>query len=131
MFPDAKDQIVAFGVKNLARTLTIEGVLDLIVSTIIPRLALQWKKDDDSSKSSQEEQHEAAEAASETANEHRTGVSPENQERINKSFLKAHRLKSMSFSTAWRWMRLLEFKYDARRKSLYVDGREREDVVAN
>jgi hypothetical protein len=39
MFPDAKDQIVAFGVKSLA-TLTIEGVLDLIVSTPIPRLAI-------------------------------------------------------------------------------------------
>ena len=37
--PDAKDQIVAFGVKSLA-TLTIEGVLDLIVSTPIPRLAI-------------------------------------------------------------------------------------------
>jgi hypothetical protein len=37
----------------------------------------------------------------------------------------------MSFSTTWRWMRLLDFKYDTRRKSFYVDGHEREDVVAN
>ena len=39
MLPDAKDQIVAFGVKSLAM-LTIEGVFDLIVSTVIPRLAI-------------------------------------------------------------------------------------------
>jgi hypothetical protein len=32
IFPDAKDQIVAFGIKNLA-TLTIEGVQDFIVTT--------------------------------------------------------------------------------------------------
>ena len=38
----------------------------------------------------------------------------------------------MSFSTTWRWMRLLGFNYyDIRRKRFYVDGHEREDVVAN
>ncbi len=87
---------------NLA-TLTIEGVLDLIVSTVIPQLALQWKND--TSNDSQEE-HEAAAAAV----SNRTLAPEENQERINESFLKAHQLKSMSFSTARRWMRLLGFK---------------------
>ena len=42
MFPDEKDHIIAFGVNNLA-TLTREGMLDLIVSPAIPRLALQLK----------------------------------------------------------------------------------------
>jgi hypothetical protein len=37
----------------------------------------------------------------------------------------------MSFSTAWRWMRLLGFRYDTRRKSFYVDGHEWEDLVVN
>jgi hypothetical protein len=44
IFPDAKEQIVAYSVKNLA-TLTIEGVHDFIVSTVIPRLARVWKMD--------------------------------------------------------------------------------------
>jgi hypothetical protein len=44
IFPDAKEQIVAFGVRKLA-TLTTESVYDFIVSTVIQRLALQWKKD--------------------------------------------------------------------------------------
>ena len=47
------------------------------------------------------------------------------------SFLKTHRLESMSLTTTWRWMRLLGFQYDTRRKSFYVDGHERDDVVAS
>jgi hypothetical protein len=37
----------------------------------------------------------------------------------------------MSLTTAWRWMRLLNFKYNARKKSFYVDGHKCEDVVEN
>jgi hypothetical protein len=36
-------------------------------------------------------------------------------EQLIASFLKAHGLKSMSFTAAWRWMRLLNFKYDSRK----------------
>ena len=46
------------------------------------------------------------------------------------SFLTAHWLQ-VSSATAWRWMRLLGFHYDTRKKSFYVDGHECEDVVAN
>ncbi len=46
IFPDAKEQIVAFGVRNLA-TLTIEGLHDFIVSSGISRLASQWQKDEE------------------------------------------------------------------------------------
>ena len=44
VFPDAKDQIVAYAIKNLA-SLTIEGVHDFIVSTVLPRLVSTWQKD--------------------------------------------------------------------------------------
>ena len=37
VFPDAKDQIVSFALKNLAK-LTIEDVRDFILSKVIPRL---------------------------------------------------------------------------------------------
>jgi hypothetical protein len=43
-FPNAKEQIVAFGVRDLT-TLTIEGVHDFIVSTVIPRLVVVWRND--------------------------------------------------------------------------------------
>jgi hypothetical protein len=127
IIPDAKDEIVAFGVKNLA-TLTIEGLYDFIVSTVIPRLASEWQKD--------EEVVEAADNTSLFSTEsdstapHQASTT-DNQEVLNTLFLRAHRLETMSFSTAWRWMRLLGFRYDARRKSFYVDGHERDDVVAN
>ncbi len=45
-------------------------------------------------------------------------------------FLRAHRLKNSSFSTSWRWMQLLGFDYENRRKSYYVDCHKREVVVA-
>ena len=66
--PDAKDQIVAFGVKSLA-TLTIEGVLDLIVSTVFPRLAIQRKKGTCYCISHDKQQGAAAMTSSETVNE--------------------------------------------------------------
>ena len=126
MYPDAKDQIVSFGVKNLA-TLTIEGIHDFIVSVVIPRLARVWKEDQKVLATTSDRASTAAAAA--------ILLYPEEEhdkdELLTASFLKAHGLESMSFTTAWRWMRLLNFKYDARKKSFYVDGHERDDVVEN
>jgi hypothetical protein len=126
MYPDAKDQIVSFGVKNLA-TLMIEGIHDFIVIVGIPRLACVWKED-----------QKVLEAASDRASSSAAAAAILHQEEahdkdklLTTSFLKAHGLESMSFTTAWRWMRLLNFKYDSRKKSVYVDGHERDDVVEN
>jgi hypothetical protein len=52
-------------------------------------------------------------------------------ELLTASFLKAHRLESISFTTAWRSMRLLNLKDDARKKSFNIDCHERDDVVEN
>ena len=114
IFPDARDEIVGYGVKNLA-TLTIEGVHDFIVTSVIPRLAAEWKKD----QQAQEEDHTDNNTTSAV-----TTISTivDDEHNFNESFLRAHRLESMSFTTAWRWMRLLGFRYDARRKSFYVEG---------
>ena len=134
IYPDAKDQIISFGVKNLA-TLTIEGIHDFIVSIVIPRLASVW----------QEDQKAATISANHTSGRPATSTSvdgyietpvdsirqEEGNQELTSAFLKAHGLESMSFTTAWRWMRLLNFKYDTRKKSFYVDGHEREDVVEN
>jgi hypothetical protein len=57
-------------------------------------------------------------------------TSANNEDPIH-SFLVAHGLESLSLTTAWRWMRLLGFQYDTRKKSFYVDGHKREDVVEN
>ena len=114
VFPDAKDQIVTFGVRNLA-TLTIESVHDLIINTVIPRLTATWEKETT-----------IMNAVGNTAD------APEQaRSRVTAMFLRSHRLESMSLTTTWRWMRLLGFQYDSRKKSFYVDGHERDDVVAN
>ena len=99
-------------------TLTIEGVHDFIVSVIIPRLARIWLED-----------RQAAMADDGTNEE---GTMPNNissrasktsqQENLIVDFMRANGLQTTSFNTAWRWMRLLNVKYDARRKSFYVDG---------
>jgi hypothetical protein len=47
------------------------------------------------------------------------------------SILKIYRLESMSLTTTWRWMRLRGFQYDTRKKSFYVDGHKRDDIVAS
>ncbi len=44
IFPDAKEQNVSNTIKNLA-SFTIEDFFDFIVSTVIPRLTVVWKKD--------------------------------------------------------------------------------------
>jgi hypothetical protein len=112
VYPDAKDQIIAYGIKNLA-TLTIESFHDFILSTVLPRLIIVWEKE----MTSLPNHHEPLEG--------------ETRSEAMSSFLKFHRLESMSLSTTWRWMRLLGFQYDTRRKSFYVDGHERDDVVAS
>jgi len=38
--------------------------------------------------------------------------------------------KNLSFTTVWRWMRHIGFTYDRRKKSFYVDGHERSDVLS-
>jgi hypothetical protein len=125
MYPDAKDQIVSFGVKNLA-TLTIEGIHDIIVSVVIPRLACVWKEDQKVLETASDRASSTAAAAILHQEE-----AHDKDELLTASFLKAHRLESMSFTSAWRWMQLLNFKYDVRKKSFYVDGHERDDVVEN
>jgi len=44
-------------------------------------------------------------------------------------FYNCFNLRNLSFTTTWRWMRFLGFAYDRCKKSFYVDGHERSDVV--
>lgn len=45
-------------------------------------------------------------------------------------FLKDHGLVTVGLTAAWRWIHDLGFSYDMRKKNFYVDGHERDDVVA-
>ena len=84
----------------------------ITTSTVVPRLTLTWN------------------------NEHvdipqATDLSENPDNKAINSFLNAHGLESMSLTTTWRWMCLLGFCYETRKKSFYVDGHERHDVVAS
>jgi hypothetical protein len=131
--PDAKEQILSFGMKNLAK-LTIESVRDFIVSTAIPRLALQWQHDGEATASADHQQVAGLNSTITTKTSTRTSHTEENQKAsrtLISSFLHAYGLKTLSSSTVWRWMKRLGFDFDDRKKSFYVDGHEQEDVVAN
>lgn len=47
------------------------------------------------------------------------------------TLLQAHRDNPISLTTTWRWLRRLGFHYDIRKKSFFVDGHERPNVVVN
>jgi hypothetical protein len=48
---------------------------------------------------------------------------PETQERLGA------KKTTISLSTAWRWMRKLDWRYGRKKNGMYIDGHEREDVV--
>jgi hypothetical protein len=121
VYPCAKEQIVSFGLKNLAH-LSIEAVYQFILSTVVPRLAALWIK---------ESLDDAATTSSTPSSSNNSTTGANEDDDVVLLFLRAHRRKNFSFSTSWKWMRLLGFDYNNRRKSYYVDGHEREDVVAH
>jgi hypothetical protein len=104
--------------RNTVGTLTIESVHNFIVTNVIPRLATTWQQSEMMGTSS--------------SNGVKTVLNEldGNATAIGNAFPKAHRLESMSLTTTWRWMCLLGFQYDTRKKSFYVDGHERDEFVA-
>ena len=53
----------------------------------------------------------------------------ENDKQIQDSLLQVYLECPISISTTWRWLRRLGFSYDTRKKSFFVDGHERPNVV--
>ena len=116
-FPSAKDDIASFAVRKLA-TLTIEEVHEFISTLLIPKLMIEWKKDNANNL--------CCDDVVETRNLDNGASADDTSMQL---FLNAHGLKTLSMHTVWRWMHLLGFKHDSRKKSFYVDGHERDDVV--
>jgi hypothetical protein len=106
-FPEAKDSIVEFAVKNLT-TLTLESLHEFTITKLMPALFEIWK----------EEESELAK------------WKDDSEFLTMEQFLETHGLSTVGLTTVWRWMHDLGFSYDMRKKSFYVDGHERSDVVA-
>ena len=81
----------------------VEDVHNYIHSHIIPRMWGVWKMD----------------------------ITTENVDTSLQAFKKAFRLSTLSLNTTLNWMKRLGMRYDTNRKTYYVDGHERDDVVAS
>lgn len=107
----------AFCVKNLA-DLTVEMARDELITKIIPKYCDQILP------------AVAAVAASEDVQlEHDHNSMMAITKEI--TLLIAARDNPISLTTTWRWLRRLGFHYDMRRKSFFVDGHERPNVVVH
>ena len=100
-FPNAKDQITAFGLGNLM-VLTAELVHTCCVEELFPKVFKQWC--DDIGKS--------------TSSVNSTSLTQE-------MFLKEHSISNFSIPTCWRWMRQLGFTYSMHIKLYDVDVQRR------
>ncbi|KAI2495979.1 hypothetical protein MHU86_18546 [Fragilaria crotonensis] len=112
-YPDAKDQMTAFGLGNLS-ILTVELVHVFCIEELFPKLFKQWNNDLGESNSliNSDDQHQPEPLTLEM-------------------FLKEHGISNFSIPTCWRWLHQLGFTYNIQRKGYYVDGHERDDVVAS
>jgi hypothetical protein len=99
---------IDFCIRNLA-DLTVEQARDELITKIIPNTAL----------------HDTV--VQESKNEGTTGE--EENQTIKDCLLKAYLDSPISLTTTWRWLHRLGFHYDNRKKSFFVDGHERPDVV--
>ena len=99
---------IEYCVTNLA-DLTVEQARNELITTIIPN-AIANERTATTNETNEDEDEEDAEATKE-------------------SLLNGYLDCPISFTTAWRWLRCLGFHYDNRKKSFFVDGHERPNVV--
>jgi hypothetical protein len=103
-------------IANLA-DLTVELARNELITNIIPNANAQ----------NQSDVNGVDECAS--ADCHDKEEENENNRRIQDCLLQVYLDFPVSMSTTWRWLRRLGFSYDTRKKSFFVDGHERPNVV--
>jgi hypothetical protein len=99
-YPELKNDISRYCLSNLS-TLSLELVHEHVTTKMIPVYYELWK-----------------------AEEGQVNVKTKIDD-----FLESNQLVNLSLTTIWRWMSYIGFAYSGRKKSYYVDGHEREDVV--
>ena len=124
-------------IENLA-DLSVEMARDELVSRIIPRVfAATKEKQNHVRHMSVNDEDEQEDNDNDNGGENEQGKDNGNDHDNNKKkrllkqdcLLNAYIGSPISLSTTWRWLRRLGFSYDARKKTFFVDGHEREDVV--
>jgi hypothetical protein len=98
--------------------LSIESAYQIIHSVIIPRLGALWKRESANEVSSIAERTSTACSSLSSSTTSTSNMNPTSNVADNDQdddsielFLCAQTLKNMSFTTSWRWMRLLGFKF--------------------
>ena len=125
-----QDEITApwhqYCIENLA-DLTIEFARNELVSKIIPNA---FETSNATMSAREEEEQEPYDGDDEGHNKETTGNNKHRLQSIKGNGLLAFYIESpISISTTWRWLRRLGFSYDSRKKTFFVDGHERPDVV--
>ena len=128
-------------IENLA-DLSVEMARDELVSRIIPRVFAATKEkqndvrhmsvnDEDEDEDEQEDNDNNNGGENEQGKDNGNDHDNNKKKRLLKQdcLLNAYIGSPISLSTTWRWLRRLGFSYDARKKTFFVDGHEREDVV--
>jgi len=114
---------VSYCISNLA-DLTVELARNELVTRIIPKcILLESQQDNDDEDETTTHHNETAEMFENNNDENQMPKT------IKDSILMAYNDKPISMSTAWRWLKCLGFNHCSRRKSFFVDGHERPDVV--
>jgi hypothetical protein len=90
--------------------LTVEMARNHLVSTLIPSAVVESRGNEDT-------------------DEQQRGHSSSSTNTIRDCLLQDYIERPISISTTWRWLRRLGFTYDTRKKTFFVDGHERPNVV--
>ena len=116
---------LGYCIENLA-DLTVEMARNQLVSSLIPSAAARtsYSSDADTIGEVVVQQEELDEQRQEEASN-----STMQQNTIRDCLLRVYLESPISLSTTWRWLRRLGFTYDTRKKSFFVDGHERPNVI--
>ena len=101
-YPKAKEMLQMYTKTNLLG-LTVDMVFEYVQQHVLPRTYALWLSEQPSSDHKDDHSYQ--------------------------SFLKAHRLLKFTPQTALNWMKRLGMRYDTNKKTYYVDGHERTDVI--
>ena len=122
---------IDYCIGNLA-DLTVESARNELVTKIIPKYCSQAATDDENEKNGEdiESEHGTTNCISEREDNSGENADQKSQT-IKDCLLKAYLDSPISLTTTWRWLRRLGFHYDNRKKSFFVDGHERPNVVCH
>ena len=110
---------IGFCVKNLA-DITVEMARNELVTNIIPKAFNKINRDND---------HVAFNHNQDAGASNETEDQQSSIQTIRDCLLQGYIESPISISTTWRWLRRLGFGHDRNKKSFFVDGHERPDVV--